>query len=256
MSCPCSIYGLSEKPTQTTDSDPNAVSLGVKFQSDISGYVTGVRYYRPADTSGTHTGSLWTIDGQRLATVTFTGETASGWQQANFATPVQITAGTSYVGVLLRPERALRRRLGYLQGERQPVRARAAPCSSPSSGGNGVYGYGGDVFPANSYGDANYWVTPILSTNTGPTGPTVLSRTPAAGATGVATSTTVTATFDQSVQPASAVVTVTGPGNVAVAGTTVYTDANKTVTFTPSAALRATPRTSCRSPPRASVGRP
>ena len=65
----------------------------------------------------------------------------------------------------------------------------------------------------------------------------MLSRTPAAGATNVATSTTVTATFDQSVQPASAVVSVTGPGNVAVAGSTVYTDATKTVTFTPSAAL-------------------
>ena len=35
--------------------------------------------------------------GTLLATVTFTGETASGWQQANFATPVAITANTTYV---------------------------------------------------------------------------------------------------------------------------------------------------------------
>jgi hypothetical protein len=32
-----------------------------------------------------------------LATVTFTGETASGWQSMNFGTPVSITAGTTYV---------------------------------------------------------------------------------------------------------------------------------------------------------------
>ena len=47
--------------------------------------------------TGTHVGNLWTSTGTLLATATFTDETASGWQQVNFSTPVQITAGTIYV---------------------------------------------------------------------------------------------------------------------------------------------------------------
>ena len=36
-------------------------------------------------------------DGTLLATATFTGETAWGWQSVNFANPVPVTAGTTYV---------------------------------------------------------------------------------------------------------------------------------------------------------------
>ena len=77
--------------------DPNAVSLGVKFRSDVNGFITGIRFYKGSANTGTHVGSLWTSGGQLLATATFTNETASGWQQANFATPVAITANTVYV---------------------------------------------------------------------------------------------------------------------------------------------------------------
>ena len=57
--------------------------------------------------TGTHVGNLWTTSGTLLATGTFSGETASGWQQLNFTTPVDITAGTTYVASLLRAARAL-----------------------------------------------------------------------------------------------------------------------------------------------------
>ena len=43
---------------------------------------------------------LWSATGTLLATATFTNETASGWQQANFSNPVPITAGTTYDCVL------------------------------------------------------------------------------------------------------------------------------------------------------------
>jgi hypothetical protein len=32
-----------------------------------------------------------------LASATFSGETASGWQQVSLSTPISITAGTTYV---------------------------------------------------------------------------------------------------------------------------------------------------------------
>jgi hypothetical protein len=60
--------------------------------------VTGVRFYKGgAANGGTHIGNLWAADGTKLASATFTGETASGWQEVNFATPVSITANTIYI---------------------------------------------------------------------------------------------------------------------------------------------------------------
>ncbi len=53
--------------------------------------------------TGAHTGALWTSAGQQLATVTFTNESAIGWQQANLITPVAIAANTVYVVSYLSP---------------------------------------------------------------------------------------------------------------------------------------------------------
>jgi glycosidase len=70
--------------------------------------------------------------------------------------------------------------------------------------------------------------------------PYVIAFSPAANASNVPTGTTIIATWNQAMNEASAEdaagFTVTGPGG-AVAGTLVYDDASKTVTFTPSAAL-------------------
>ena len=75
----------------------NPVELGVKFRSDVSGTIRGIRFYKAAANTGTHVGNLWSSTGSLLATGTFSGETASGWQQLNFTTPVAITANTVYV---------------------------------------------------------------------------------------------------------------------------------------------------------------
>ena len=40
---------------------------------------------------------LWSSSGALLATATFTNESASGWQDVAFASPVPVTAGTTYV---------------------------------------------------------------------------------------------------------------------------------------------------------------
>ena len=60
------------------------IELGVKFRSTQNGFITGIRYYKGAGITGTRIGSLWSNTGTRLATATFTGETASGWQQVLF----------------------------------------------------------------------------------------------------------------------------------------------------------------------------
>jgi Domain of unknown function (DUF4082) len=69
----------------------------MKFRSDVNGQITGLRFYKSANNTGTHTGHLWASAGALLGSLTFANESASGWQQASFAAPVTITAGTTYV---------------------------------------------------------------------------------------------------------------------------------------------------------------
>ena len=96
VGCTCSIWGTST-PTLNDSGSATAVEVGVKFRSDVSGKVTGVRFYKNSRNTGTHVGNLWTASGTKLATVTFSNETTSGWQQATFSTPVSINANTTYV---------------------------------------------------------------------------------------------------------------------------------------------------------------
>src|SRR5690242_18314880 len=86
--CPCSLWPSSAAPTTAADSDTNPWELGVRFKSDVAGYVTGVRFYKGPGNTGTHVGHLWSASGQSLAQATFTNETATGWQEVKFASPV------------------------------------------------------------------------------------------------------------------------------------------------------------------------
>ena len=53
----------------TVDSgDGASIELGVKFTANTSGYITGVEFYKAAANTGVHTGSLWSLDRQLLAT--------------------------------------------------------------------------------------------------------------------------------------------------------------------------------------------
>jgi hypothetical protein len=100
---PTSIWSGSVTPGTVTDPDTAAVELGVKFRADTNGFITGLRFYKGPGNTGTHLGRLWTTSGTQLATATFTNETASGWQQVSFATPVAITANTTYVASYYAP---------------------------------------------------------------------------------------------------------------------------------------------------------
>jgi hypothetical protein len=66
----------------------------VRFRAATSGTISANRYYKSADNGGAHVGNLWTNTGVLLATVSFEGETASGWQQAQLTAPISIEANT------------------------------------------------------------------------------------------------------------------------------------------------------------------
>ena len=63
----------------------------------MTGQITAVRFWKASSENGTHTGNIWSSTGTLLASVTFTNETASGWQQQALTTPLAIAANTTYV---------------------------------------------------------------------------------------------------------------------------------------------------------------
>jgi hypothetical protein len=138
------------------------VELGVKFRSDVSGKITGVRFYKHWANGGTHTGSLWSADGKLLATGTFTGETFSGWQTLTFSTPVSIAANTTYVASYNTSSGVSAVTLGqFLAGGVDNGTLHAL--RHGISGANGVFvSSSGGKFPnQGSYGD-NYWVDVVF----------------------------------------------------------------------------------------------
>src|SRR6185436_16072431 len=69
-----SLWTTSATPAIVDTGDPLGVELGMKFTADANGFITSLRFYKSAGNTGTHTASLWTSGGQRLATATFTNE--------------------------------------------------------------------------------------------------------------------------------------------------------------------------------------
>ncbi|PYU10769.1 MAG: hypothetical protein DMG37_19195, partial [Acidobacteria bacterium] len=163
--CPCTIWTASAVPANV-DAGPDAsLELGVSFKSDIAGYITSIRFYKSAANTGTHVGNLWSNTGALLASATFTNETASGWQQATFSSPVAITANTVYVASYYSPSGHYSADWGYFSTsgvDNSPLHALANGSSGAS---NGAFAYGStSVFPASTFQSANYWVDVVFNT--------------------------------------------------------------------------------------------
>ncbi len=176
----CTIWPSTATPASPSDSDPSSIEVGVKFtvghqRVDHRDPVLQGQRRTPAPTSG----NLWTSTGTKLASATFASETASGWQQVNFATPVPITAGTVYVASYLAPSGHYAADAGYFASagvDTPPLHA----LKDGASGGDGVYAYGSSsTFPNNSFGAANYWVDVVFASGaaTAPSAPTGVTAT-------------------------------------------------------------------------------
>ncbi len=136
--------------------------VGLKFQAEIDGTITGIRFYKGLGNDGPHVGNLWTSSGTLLATVTFTNETTTGWQQADLPTPVAITAHTTYVVSYHAPggHPAYDRAYFTTDDANAPLRALA----DGEEDGNSVYQYGASGFPTQTSNAANYWVDVVFDT--------------------------------------------------------------------------------------------
>ena len=157
--CPCTIWNPAVGPSTADSSDANSVEVGVLFRSDDDGVITGLRFYKASTNTGTHVGHLWSGSGALLGTATFTGESGSGWQEVQFASPIPVTANTVYVASYFAPS-------GHYAADSQYFNTAGyddAPLHALENGvssGNGVYIYSGTpgAFPTNSFAATNYWV--------------------------------------------------------------------------------------------------
>jgi hypothetical protein len=137
----------------------------LKFQASSSGFIIGVRFYKESQDTGAHTGTLWSSSGTVLASGTFSNETASGWQELDFSSPVAITGGTTYVASFFS-------NTGYPAYTPQGLASAVVngPLTALASGG--VYAYGSsNTFPTNVYNNNNYWVDVVYSTSSSATTP-------------------------------------------------------------------------------------
>ncbi len=158
----CTIWASTAVPEILDYADSNAVEVGLKFTSDVPGRITGIRFYKSSANTGTHIGNVWSTDGTKLASATFTNETSSGWQQVNFSTPVQIAANTVYVASYYAPAGGYSINTSGLNAsvDNAPLHA----LSAGASGGNGVHAYGDSSrFPAQTWNASNYWVDVVFT---------------------------------------------------------------------------------------------
>jgi hypothetical protein len=157
------IWSSSTTPSTIDANDPSgAVNLGVRFQANAAGTISGIRFYKASTNTGTHVATLYSDTGTQLAQATFSGESGSGWQQVNF-TAVSINANTTYVA-------AYHTNNGHYSANNSYFTAAyvngplTALKDSASGDRNGIYAYGSSVaFPTSTYQESNYWVDVVFN---------------------------------------------------------------------------------------------
>ncbi|AWB91440.1 DUF4082 domain-containing protein [Aeromicrobium chenweiae] len=233
VGCPCSVFG-DEVPNVPAADDATNLELGLRFSPTTDGYVSGVRFYKGAGNTGTHVGSLWSSAGQKLAAVTFSGESSTGWQEATFASAVPVTKDETYTVSYTAPN-------GHYAVKPHAFSAmgvKAHPLSVDGGYGAvraGVHGAPGRM-PDSAFRNSNYYVDALfVLTDSSPL--TVTSHWPLSGSTSVPLGSTVSATFSKPLAPGSATMTLTDANGSLVDGSTAYDAGSRTVTFTPSSEL-------------------
>src|SRR5690606_6574626 len=196
--CPCTIFQPTDEPA-VENHTPGGIEVGMKFRASFDGYIWGLRFYKMPNDVGPHVATIWTLDGNIVARLTFKNETASGWQQTMFGSPVSIQGNTTYVVSYHSPS-------GYY-AETDPFFILGPVVNGPLTaiaktdpdGPNGVYlPTSTPSFPTFNYSSENYWLDVVYHTLDGPdeVPPSVFAHTPANGATGINVNANITVQFE------------------------------------------------------------
>ena len=130
-----SLFSASNTPTQTNLNDGQQLEVGVKFQSNVAGDITGIKFYRSANDTGQNVVDLWSATGTKLASATFT-QYVGEWLADRELCNARHHRRQHHLCRVLPHHRRLR-------GDRQLLHQRRhqRPADGPRrhAGGNGVY---------------------------------------------------------------------------------------------------------------------
>lgn len=192
------IWPSSTTPKVAADPDTRASEVGVKFSTSQSGWITAIRYFKSASNTGRHIGHLWDSSGRQLSSVSFSGETASGWQQASLTTPVQVRAGGTYTASYYAPA-------GHYAGDVNALSPTRPTTTYALNAVQGVYSYSGGM-PRSTWQSSNYYVDVVFTTvrpaGAAPTTTGTPSSTTSASPTSTTATTSPTSTASSTTKPA------------------------------------------------------
>ena len=157
------MFTAANTPAITNGNDGQQLEVGMKFTSSAAGSITALKFYRSSADTGTDILDLWSSTGTKLASATFTNTTASGWQTVNLATPVAITATTTYVA-------SVHTTGAYVAtGNYFTNNVTSGPLTAPSSAAPAATAStlmaerARPAFPTNTFNANNYWVDVVLA---------------------------------------------------------------------------------------------
>ncbi|MEH1774161.1 MAG: N,N-dimethylformamidase beta subunit family domain-containing protein [Nostoc sp.] len=141
----------TQVPSIPNATDNASYELGTKFRSAKGGQITAIRFWKAASETGSHIGKIWTATGTLLASITFTNETASGWQEQLLETPLNIQSNTTYVV-------SVNANAYYVATYDELASSIVnGDLSSVADGNNAVYNSSPNSFPTSSYRNSNYY---------------------------------------------------------------------------------------------------
>jgi hypothetical protein len=94
--CGAMLFPTLPGPVTSVSGEGKTWEQAIHLTSTETGKITHIRFWKVPEECGSHVGRIWSDTGAQLRSANFTGETASGWQEAPISPPLQITAGTKY----------------------------------------------------------------------------------------------------------------------------------------------------------------
>ena len=157
------VDNIFTSQTPVNDSYEGSVlyELGTQFTSSQNGVISAIRYYKTSGETGNHVGRIWSSSGQLLDTVEFTNETALGWQQAQLATPLNISASTQYT-VSVNSNSYYAQTVGGFD---------TAITNGDLTATEGTYSNTAGIFPTNVYSNSNYFRDVVFTPTSTTTAP-------------------------------------------------------------------------------------
>ncbi|MCY2687940.1 N,N-dimethylformamidase beta subunit family domain-containing protein, partial [Salinimicrobium sp. TH3] len=162
VNCPCTVFEPSESAVSLFNEN-QGIQLGMKFQSEVDGYVNGVRFYKQSGHTGNHVGQLYSLSGELLAEAIFSNETSSGWQEVSFSSSVAISSNTTYIISYHSSEGYYSASDTYFNETKNNLPLKGL--ANGEDGPNGIYAINNSpTFPTQNFQASNYWVDVVFDT--------------------------------------------------------------------------------------------